>query len=306
MSPPSAVLILAYGSPESLDDIEAYLLDIRGGRPTSPGLVAEIKDRYARIGGASPLYRITVAQAQATAAVLRDRGFDVPVYTGMRHWQPRIHETVSKMAAAGVRQAVAIVMAPHYSALSISRYWQAISAANSELADPICFRYVDTWWDQPSLLDAQTAAVANALATVPDWKNQKLKAVFSAHSLPARYLEPGDPYQDQFIGNAQAIAARFDGLDWMLAYQSAGVDGGDWLGPLIEDVIPDLGRQDYDTVLIAPIGFVCDHVEILYDLDIEARAIAEYNGLALIRTESMNTAPMFVAAIADAVMRKLN
>ncbi len=299
------VLLMAYGSPDNLDDMEAYLSDIRGGRPMSPEFVAEFRDRYAQIGGKSPLNELTFEQAGHVEAVLKKRGRDVKVYVGMRHWKPRMKDTVAVMHADGITQAVGIVMAPHYSSMSIGRYQEKVAEAQEEIGSAIDFAYVNSWCDQPRLLDAQVAKVQEGLAKFSGEARQKAKVVFSAHSLPARLLEMGDPYDDELKRNAQAIVDRLGTVDWMFSYQSAAKTGEPWLGPQIEDVIPALADGNYRDVFVAPIGFVCDHVEVLYDIDINCQKIAEELSVRLERTEMMNSDPLFIEAIADAVEEKL-
>ncbi len=304
--PNRAVLMLAYGSPDALDDMEAYLNDIRGGRPMSEEFVAEFRGRYAQIGGRSPLHERTVEQAKATEAVLRARGHDLSVYVGMRHWRPWIKDVVAQMHADGVEEAVAIVMAPHYSEMSIGRYWEKVGKARAAAGSSIGFAFVDSWCWQPKLLKAQEAFVQAGLEKFPDGARRTVKVVFSAHSLPARLLKMGDPYDDELKGNAKALAGRLGDVDWTFSYQSAAHTGEPWLGPQIEDVIVDLAGEGYRNVLVAPIGFVCDHVEILYDIDIGVQKIAKEQGVRVERIESMNSNPLFIEAVADAVEEKLN
>ena len=301
-----AVLMLAYGSPDALDDMEAYLNDIRGGRPMSEEFVAEFRGRYAQIGGRSPLNERTVEQAKATEAVLRARGHDLPVYVGMRHWTPWIKDVVAQMHADGVEEVVAIVMAPHYSKMSIGRYWEKVGEARQAAGSSIRFAFVDSWCWQPKLLKVQEAFVRAGLEKFSGEARKKVKVVFSAHSLPARLLKVGDPYDDELKGNAKTLAKRLGDVDWTFSYQSVAHTGEPWLGPQIEDVIVDLAGEGYRNVLVAPIGFVCDHVEILYDIDIGVQKIAKKQGVRVERIESMNSNPVFVEAVADAVEEKLN
>lgn len=303
--PERAVLMLAYGSPESLDDMAAYLNDVRGGRPMSEAFVEEFRGRYAQIGGKSPLNERTFEQAEKTEAVLRGRGYDVPVYVGMRHWTPWIQDTVARMQAEGVREAVGIVMAPHYSKMSIGRYWAKVAEAQADAGSDIRFAFVDSWCRQPRLLEAQEAAIRAAMAAFEPEARGRVKLVFSAHSLPARLLTMGDPYDDELKGNARALAERLGHADWMFSYQSAAQTGEPWLGPQIEQVVTDLAAEGYTDVLIAPIGFVCDHVEVLYDIDIGVQQIARAHGVRVVRTASMNSHPTFIEAVADAVAEKL-
>jgi len=298
-----AVLILAYGSPESVDGMEEYLLDIRGGRPVSGEFVQEFQHRYSLIGGKSPLTELTFAQANAVEAQLRERGYDWPVYVGMRHWSPWIKDTIAQMHRDGVTEAVAIVMAPHYSKMSIGKYWDRVNQAQEAVGSNIKFKMVDSWYKQPKFLEAVESHVQQALAEkFSPAERDKAKIVFSAHSLPARLIKMGDPYDDELKDNACIVADRLGDVDWMFSYQSAAETGEPWLGPQIEEVVVDLAGQGYKQMLVAPIGFVCDHVEILFDIDIEARQLAEEHNLHLERIESMNTDPLFIGAVVDAIL----
>ncbi len=302
MATKKAVLMLAYGSPESLDDMAYYLNDIRGGRPMSEQFVAEFKRRYSLIGEKSPLTELTYQQAKNLDRVLQKRGYDWPVYLGMRHWSPWIKDAIGQMDIHGVEEAVAIVMAPHYSRMSIGKYWQQVQAAQELRGTDIKIRPVDSWYQQPNFLQAVENRVRAGLEQFPAETRDRVKLVFTAHSLPARLLEMGDPYNNQLKDNARLVAERLGHQEWMLAYQSAAQTGEPWLGPDIEQVVVDLARAGYKDMLVAPIGFVCDHVEILYDIDISARNIAQENGLRLERTESMNSTPLFIEAVADAAI----
>lgn len=296
-----AVLIMAYGTPSSVDRMQCYLSDIRGGRPMSEEFVAEFRHRYELIGG-SPLTGLTYDQAKKTSDVLRERGYDWPVYVGMRHWSPWIKDAVGQMYLHGIEEAVGIVMAPHYSSMSIGRYWTKIEEAQQMHGTAIKFSFVNSWYRQPKFLQAVENHVRAGYQKFAPEVRDKVKLVFSAHSLPARLLKMGDPYDDELKTNAQIIAERLGSVDWMFSYQSAAHTGEPWLGPQIEDVVMDLAKEGYKHVLVAPIGFVCDHVEILYDIDIEARQIAQEHGMQLERIESMNSDPLFIEAIADAVV----
>lgn len=297
-----AVLMLAYGSPDSVDGMAYYLSDIRGGRPMSPEFVEEFRHRYTLIGGKSPLTERTYDQAKKTGELLHQRGLDWPVYVGMRHWSPWIKDAVGQMAVHGVEEAIAIVMSPHYSKMSIGRYWARVNEAQEARGTAIDFSFVNSWYKQPKFLQAVEQHVRAGFEKFPAAVRDQVKLVFTAHSLPARLIELGDPYDDELKDNARIVADRLGDVDWMFSYQSAAETGEPWLGPQIEDVIIDLAKAGYKYALIAPIGFVCDHVEILYDIDIEAKAIADEHGLQLERIESMNSTPFFIDAIVDAIL----
>lgn len=296
------VLILAYGSPESVDGMECYLSDIRGGRPMSNEFVEEFRHRYSLIGGKSPLTELTFEQARQTGAELQRRGFDWPVYVGMRHWSPWIKDTVVQMHLNGIEEAAVIVMAPHYSRMSIGKYWDKVNEAQSSLGSSINFSMVHSWYQQPKFLQAVENHVRVGFEKFEPEVRDKVKLVFTAHSLPARLLNMGDPYDNELKDNAKIVAERLGDVDWMFSYQSAAETGEPWLGPQIEEVVVDLADQGYQYMLVAPIGFVCDHVEILYDIDIEAKQLADERGVQLERIESMNASPLFIEAVVEAIL----
>lgn len=300
-----AILLLAYGTPDSVDGMECYLSDIRGGRPMSQEFIDEFKHRYSQIGGRSPLTRLTFEQAIKTREELARRGYELSIYVGMRHWSPWIKDTIAQMYVNGIEEAVAIVMAPHYSKMSIGKYWERVDQAQADLGSEIKFTFVDSWYRQPKFLQAVEQHIRAGLEKFSPEERGRAKLVFSAHSLPARLVKMGDPYDDELKDNARLVAERLGDVDWMFSYQSAAETGEPWLGPQIEQVVLDLARDGYQQALLAPIGFVCDHVEILYDIDINAREIAKEHGLRVERIESMNTDPLFIGAVVDAVQEKL-
>jgi len=222
----------------------------------------------------------------------------------MRHWSPWIKDAVGQMYLHGIEEVVAIVMAPHYSKMSIGKYWDKINQAQEMHNTNINFQFVDSWYRQPNFLQAVEDHVRAGLEKFPENVRNQVKVVFTAHSLPARLVDMGDPYDDELKDNARQVAKRLGNIDWMFSYQSAAETGEPWLGPQIEDVVVDLANQGYKHMLVAPIGFVCDHVEILYDIDIEAKQIANENNIQLERIESMNSEPLFIEAVADAIMEK--
>ncbi|MDP3912064.1 MAG: ferrochelatase [Gemmatimonadales bacterium] len=290
---PIAVLLMAYGGPNNLDDVEPYLLDVRGGRPTSPHLVDEIRARYARIGGRSPILELTGAQAAGVAAAL---GPAYRVYTGMRHWHPYIAETIEEVVAAGHRRVIGVVMAPHYSGMSVGAYEKKLlAAADGRLETAV----VPSWWRQPAFLDAVAGRVTQALRRFPNAAD--VEVIFTAHSLPERILANGDPYPDELKASAADVATRLRLGRWRFAYQSAGATSEPWLGPDAGEVIAQLAKQGRRAVLLVPIGFVCDHVEILYDIDVEYQELAGRLGIQLERIASLNDDPGLVTAVADAV-----
>jgi ferrochelatase len=284
------VLLLAHGTPESLDQMPEYLTRVRGGRPPSAELVEEMRHNYAAIGGRSPLTERTREQAAALAQAL---GGDVPVFVGMRNWAPYVKDAIDEARAAGLRELVAVPLAPQYSALSVAKYREAVEAAGPS---PLAVRFVSSWHEHPGLLDAFAERLRAALLDGPFDA-----VVFTAHSLPARVIEAGDPYARQVRATAAGVAARA-GLDrYRQAWQSAGRTPEPWLTPSLEQELQALAGEGARRVLVAPIGFVCDHTEVLFDIDVQARAAAQALGIELVRTESLNASSRFVAALADLV-----
>lgn len=287
-----AVLLLAYGGPDSLTDIPAYLVDVLGGRPTPPHLLAEVARRYALIGGRSPLLEITQRTAGKLSAAV-----GLPVYVGMRHWKPSIGETVQQMARDGVRRCVAICMAPHYSRLSIGAYRarldEALAGVNLEVD------FVESWHTAPAYLDGIAVNVREALRRFED--GFPVRVIFTAHSLPASILAEGDPYDSQLEETARLVAARLELPDdrWARCYQSAAQTGAPWLGPSIETLVPQLAATGERNLLVTPIGFVADNVEVLYDLDIGVQQIASAVGVRVERARLLNDGPALVQALAD-------
>jgi ferrochelatase len=275
-----AVILMAYGSPGRIEDIRPYLEDIREGRPVSDAAVEELTERYRRIGGRSPLDDVTERQR---AALERELG--MPVYVGMKHWRPRITEAVEAALAGGAEVVVGIVLAPHYSALSIAGYRERLEQAVSGRAE---VRFVESWHDHKPFVAVLADRVRGSDAHV----------IFTAHSLPARILVMGDPYRDQLLETSRLVAERAGVERWSFAFQSASATGEPWLGPDIREELDTVHADGVRKVLVAPVGFVSDHLEILWDLDVEARERAAELGLELDRIESLNDDPAFVRSLA--------
>lgn len=300
-APSAAVLLMAYGGPESLEDIPAYLLDIRGGRETPQPLIDEITHRYAQIGGRSPLLEIT----QRAAAKLSART-GLPVYVGMRHWHPYIKDVVAQMAGDGVHHVLAICMAPHYSLMSIGAYRKKLDEALAAVGGHIGLTFVESWGTEPSYLDGLAANVREAIGRFPADAREDVKVIFTGHSLPASILERGDPYDMQLWETAHLLAQRLAlPVDrWTFSYQSAAQTGTPWLGPQIEALVPQLVAQGERSLVIAPIGFIADHVEVLYDLDIGVQNIAAQHGVRVERAQTLNDSDALVTALAALVNRQ--
>jgi protoporphyrin/coproporphyrin ferrochelatase len=280
-----AVLLMAYGSPSSAEDVRPYLEDVRDGRPVSDKAVAELAERYRRIGGRSPLDEVTEAQR---AALERELG--LPVFVGMKHWHPRIAQAVERAVVGGATRLIGVVLAPHYSRMSVGEYRDRLEAAlESRDAELVL---VESWHDDPAFVDV----VADRVRATDAW------VVFTAHSLPERILADGDPYRDQLLATSRLVAERAELADgWSFAFQSASATGEPWLGPDILDELERLHGAGVRKVLVAPVGFVSDHLEILWDLDVQARERARELGMELARIESLNDDPAFIRAVAGVV-----
>ena len=301
----TGVLLMAHGSPDTLDDMAAYLQHVRGGRPTPPALVDDIRERYRVIGGRSPLLDLTRAQGKALEERLNADGVRSRVYVGMRHWHPFIKDTVKRMADDGIRRVVAVSMAPQYSRLSVGAYGRALETAQVELGVSLDVTTVTSWHDQPGLLHAFAERVREVCGQLTEEARARLSPVFTAHSLPQRILAEGDPYPREVDRTAAGVAGLLGLTTWEVAYQSQGATAEPWLGPTLDEVFERAAAQSRHSLLLVPIGFVCDHVEILYDIDILAQKIAREKGLWLMRTASLNTSPTFIEALAQVVASHL-
>ena len=298
-----AVLLMAYGSPDRLDQVEAYYTDIRRGSPPPPRLLDELLARYRAIGGGSPLSRIVERQRIALAHELAGRGSPVPVYAGMRHIEPRIGEVVGRMAADGITRFVAIALAPQRSS-NAAGYRRAVDVALADLGDRApAYVFVESWHDEPRFIEAIATVTREALARFPDPSTPTV--MFTAHSLPARVVAEGDAYPAELARTAALVGERLGLHSFTFAYQSAGRTDEPWLGPEILAEIRRLGTAGTTELVVSPVGFVAEHLEVLYDIDIEAQAVAREAGIRLERARSMNDDPTFIAGLADVASRAL-
>ncbi len=289
------VLVMAYGGPNNLDEVEPYLLDVRGGRPTSPQIIHEVRERYRQIGRRSPILERTQAQAAALQSALNDPRFRVLV--GMRHWHPYIKEALMQMAEEGIARAVGLAMAPHYSRMSIGAYYEKVEEAGA----PIKVARIERWHLLPGYLDALAGRVRKALEKFPVEIRAEAPIIFTAHSLPQRILEWHDPYPAELQATVVGVMERLGPHPCEFAFQSAAISSEPWLGPDAGAIIQRLAAEGKRHVLIAPIGFVAEHVEILYDIDIVYKRQADQLGVHLERIEMLNTAPGMIAGLADLV-----
>jgi protoporphyrin/coproporphyrin ferrochelatase len=296
-----AVLVMAYGTPLDLSEVEAYYTDIRRGKPPPPELLEELTSRYRAIGGRSPLLEITSAQA----AGVESRLDGVQVYIGQKHAHPFIADAISRMQSDRVEFAAGLVLAPHYSVMSVGDYERRAQEAARGCGWKGTLNMVPSWHLEPGYIDFLTRAVEGARSELTGEARQECIVLFTAHSLPRRILESGDPYPEQLRETAAAVAAQA-GLDkWDTAWQSAGRTAEPWIGPDIMEVLPTLKDRGLAGVIVCPCGFVADHLEVLYDVDIEARQLARDLELPFARTRSPNTDPGFLDAVAAVASRAL-
>ena len=306
-----AVLLLAHGTPETVEQIPEYLRNVVSGRPVPQSVVEEIQHRYAQIGH-SPLTEITFAQAKLVETELASTGHAVPVYVGMRNWRPYIPEVVRQMRADGIEEAAVICMAPQNSRTSVGLYRRAVEAE----AGGLRIDFTSGWAQHPLLADAFAERLRPALAKLSQEVREPVPVLFTAHSVPARTVEapaadadagkrlwPGegvDPYADEARHTAELVAARVPEIPrWWFAFQSQGASGGPWIGPSVEETLDRIAAEGVKTLLLQPIGFLCDHVEILFDVDILFREYAAKSGIRLERPESLNASITLAMAVAD-------
>jgi len=288
----TAVLLLAHGTPDSVSEIPEYLRNVTGGRPVPDSVIEEVKHRYGLIGR-SPLTSITLRQGE-----LLSKSLKAPVYVGMRNWKPYIADVLTEMRADGITQATVICLAPQNSRTSVGLYRKALASA----AQGIAIDFVESWHDHPLLI----AAFADKLEAARAKFGKAIPVVFTAHSVPARTISEGDPYEQQARETGTLVAYRV-GLpkqQWAFAFQSQGMSGGPWIGPTVEETITRFREEGHSRVLIQPVGFVCDHIEVLYDIDIAFREFGNRIGIEVVRTESLNDSPAFIAALADLVRQR--
>jgi len=284
----TAVVLMAYGSPDRLEDVPAYYADIRGGRPIKPELLEDLVARYRRLGieNSNPLNEITEETRGALEAEL-----GLPVFTGMRHWRPRIAEAVERALEGGADEIVGLVLAPHYSSMSIERYREQLVDAVDERA---VLRFVERWGTEQGFVELLAERIGH---------RRHLHVVFTAHSLPARILEEGDPYREELLETSRLVAERAGAGEWTFAFQSESPTGEPWLGPDILEHLNELAATDVRDVVLCPVGFVADHLEIRWDLDVEAADRCRELGIRLERIELPNADPAFVRVLAGLVRR---
>jgi len=297
--PLTGVFLMAHGAPESTDDIPAYLKQIRGGKESTTETIQIICDRYKQIGGKSPLREITAELAQRLENFLNQGGKQFKVYVGMRNWDPYISDEVNRMKKDGVEKVIALCLAPQFSTWSTKLYFEAFTKALKNCGgEKINVHYIASWANHPLLIDVFAEKYREAIKKLEPEKPESIHTIFTAHSIPSESIELGDPYDEEFNKTVELLVANVKPKYWYKAYQSQGMIPVPWLGPTVESVLDKISRIGSKTVLIVPVGFVCDHVEILFDIDIEFKEYAEAKKLKLYRTESLNYSSTYIEALA--------
>jgi len=299
---------MAHGAPTRVEDISLYLKNIRGGKDSSPEVIQLIRERYEAIGGSSPLLKITRGQAEALEKFINQDGKNAfKVYFGMRSWSPYIKDVVRQMVDDGIKKVYAICLAPQYSKWSTERYFKSFNEALKECAeaDDIEVHYIASWCDHPCLTDAFVEKYNQAIEQLQKKGKDQVHTVFTVHSIPAASLDEGDPYAEEYEKTVRKIVERVHPRNWHMAYQSQGMIPVPWLTPTVESVLDKIARIGSKTVLVVPVGFVSDHIEILYDIDIQFKDYARAKKLDLYRTESMNLSPAFIEALSAIVWENL-
>ncbi|MEC9018766.1 MAG: ferrochelatase [Nitrospinota bacterium] len=294
------IFLMAHGAPESTDDIPDYLKQIRGGKESTPETIQIIRDRYKQIGGKSPLREITTELAHRLENFLNQEKTQFKVYVGMRNWNPYISDEVKRMKEDGVEKVIAICLAPQFSTWSTKLYFEAFKGALKNCGgENINVHYIASWANHPLLIDVFSEKYREALKKLEPEKPESIYTIFTAHSIPSESIKLGDPYGEEFNKTVELLVDHVKPTHWYQAYQSQGMIPVPWLGPTVESVLDKISRLGSKTVLIVPVGFVCDHVEILFDIDIEFKQYAEAKKLKLYRTESLNYSATYIEALAS-------
>jgi ferrochelatase len=290
------LLVMAYGTPETMDDVRPYLTHIRHGHEPSDEAVEDLQDRYGQIGGPSPLYQTTVDQMKALERRLNWSNGGYRGYLGMKHWHPYIPEAVKQMAEDGIEEAVAITLAPHYSTMSVGQYLNYVREGLEGLEKPIDVLCIKSYHDEPLFIDALEEKLREALDRVPEEQRAGLPVVFAAHSLPEKILKEGDPYREQLLETSRLVAERFGGLSWRFAFTSQGATK-------LAETLDEVAAEGHNAVMACIVGFVSEHLETLYDFDIESRKHAKERGLAFYRAAALGTSEKYIAALAEVVRK---
>ncbi|MEQ9617782.1 MAG: ferrochelatase [Deltaproteobacteria bacterium] len=301
-----AILLIGYGGPEKPEDIRPFLQNVARGRPIPAERLEEVAHHYELIGGKSPINEYTYRQAKALEDKLAEKGNRIPVYVGMRHWHPLIPDAVKKMYDDGTRKALGVIMAAHQSEVSWERYQNDVKQGLAEKGIDIEFEYTPPLFDHPLFIEDSADRIAERFEEIPPGEREDTMILFSAHSIPTPMAE-SSPYVEQLMTTARLIAERLNHTKWRLVYQSrSGRPQDPWLEPDICDVTGEIAKEGVRYVIVQPIGFLCDHVEVLFDIGIEAMEAAEEAGIKLLRAKTVNDDPKFIAAMADLVEKTMN
>lgn len=301
-----AILLIGYGGPEKPEDIRPFLQNVARGRPIPAERLEEVAHHYELIGGKSPINEYTYRQAKGLEDKLAEKGDRIPVYVGMRHWHPLITDTVKKMSDEGAKKAVGIIMAAHQSEVSWERYQNDVEQGLAEKGVNIEFAYTPPLFDHPLFIEDSADRIAECFEEIPPGEREDTMILFSAHSIPTAMAE-SSPYVEQLMTTARLITERLNHGKWRLVYQSrSGRPEDPWLEPDICEVIGEIAKEGVRSVIVQPIGFLCDHVEVLFDIGIEAMEAAEEAGIKLLRAKTVNDDPKFIAAMADLVEKVIN
>jgi ferrochelatase len=301
------LLVMAYGTPYKEEDIERYYTHIRHGRKPSPELLEDLKQRYKAIGGISPLAKITLEQAKQLEKRLNDIQNDIEfqMYLGLKHIEPFVEDAVRQMHEDGIKEAVSIVLAPHFSTFSIQSYNERAKAEAEKLGGPVIYT-IDSWYDEPKFIDYWVEKVKEVYASMTEEEREKAVLIVSAHSLPEKIIAAGDPYPQQLAETAKLIAEKAGVKHYAVGWQSAGNTPEPWLGPDVQDLTRQLHQEKgYTSFVFVPVGFVSDHLEVLYDNDIECKQVTEEIGANYYRPEMPNANPKFIDALATVVLKRI-
>ncbi len=301
------LLVMAYGTPYKEEDIERYYTHIRHGRKPSEELLEDLKQRYKAIGGISPLAKITLEQAKQLEKRLNDIQDDIEfqMYLGLKHIEPFVEDAVRQMHEDGIKEAVSIVLAPHFSTFSIQSYNERAKAEAEKLGGPVIYT-IDSWYDEPKFIDYWVEKVKEVYASMTEEEREKAVLIVSAHSLPEKIIAAGDPYPQQLAETAKRIAEKAGVKHYAVGWQSAGNTPEPWLGPDVQDLTRQLHQEKgYTSFVYVPVGFVADHLEVLYDNDIECKQVTEEIGANYYRPEMPNVNPKFIDALATVVLKRI-
>ncbi len=301
-----AILMIGYGAPERIEDIRPFLQNVAKGRPIPPDRLEEVAHHYELFGGKSPLNEYTYKQASGLQNKLAENGYEIPVYVGMRNWHPFIPDTIREMSEKGVKKAIGMIMAAHQSDASWERYQRDVQEALTELGIEMEFKYSAPLFNHPLFIEDSADRVLDCLNEIPPEEYSQTMILFTAHSIPTPMAE-ASPYVEQLMTTARLIAQRLNYDNWRLVYQSrSGQPTDPWLEPDVCDVIEEIAKEGVKNVIAQPIGFICDHIEVLFDIGIQAQEVSDKAGINLLRAKTVNDDPKFIEAMADVVKKMVN